>query len=150
MKILQNLFSRKNKAGFVDEKEMMSHTRAILEISEKALLRIFDNHKQELLDKDRNYIIESICGTTGHGPLTEQQKAIHNQVSSAINGIYDLLRIDVLPQEQQQTILFIVRYMIVMKIMFMIELLKNKMNGKPDHQTSSMESLEEMKVLGHA
>ena len=82
--------------------------------------------------------------------MTEQQKAIHHQVSSAINGIYDLLGIDVLPREQKQTILFIVRYMIVMKIMFMMELLKNKMNGKPDHQTSGMESLEEMKILGHA
>ena len=62
MKRIRELFSRKNKAKIAEPQDMMSTTRAILKESENTMMQIFDEHRLELLDKDADYIIHSVCG----------------------------------------------------------------------------------------
>lgn len=128
----------------------MSITSEIVTKSETVLMQIFDEHKMELLEKDSDYIIQSVCGSSDHGPLTKQQMAIHNKINPAVHEICDMLKIEGQDTEQKQAILFIIRLMIVMKILFMIELFKNNRNQKLTHKNNIKETLEEMETFGHA
>ena len=150
MKILQILFNKKDKVKVADAKDTMSITRAILKESDTTLLRIFDEYKMELLDKDSDYIIYSVCGSSEKGPLTKQQMAIHNHINPAINKMCDLLRIEELSEERKQTIRFVIRLMVALKILFMMEVFKNVRNQDLVHKGNIQETLEKMETLGHA
>jgi hypothetical protein len=147
MKIWQELLIKNNNNQATDELDMMSTTRAIMARSEDTLLQIFNDHKMELLDKDADYIIYSVCRSNGNGPLTKEQMDIHDKINPAINKIYDLLEIKNLSREQQQTILFIIRFMMALEMLFMMEFFKNKRNQELEHKKNM---LEEMKTIGHA
>ena len=122
-------------------------TRAALTRSEDALLQIFNDHKMELLDKDADYIIYSVCRADGNGPLTKEQIDIHDRIAPAVNKIYDLLGIENLSREQHQTITFIIRFMMALEMLFMLELFKNKRNQELAYDRIALEG---MKAVGNA
>jgi hypothetical protein len=147
MKIRRKRLLSDNSIKAAAERDMLSMARNILTRSEVALVQIFNDHKMNLLDKDADYIIYSVCRSDGIGPLTKEQMDIHDKINPAINEIYDLLKIENLSQEQQQTIMFIIRFMMAVEMMFMMELFKNKRNQELAHDRIALEG---MKAVGHA
>jgi hypothetical protein len=150
MKKFRDLFPRKKKAAVTDEKGMMSISDEILKIIDNTLLQIFIEHKLALLENDPGYVIQSVCGPNEREPLNQEQMTIHNQINPAIHKIYDMLKIEKLSREQKQTILFFIRFMMVLKILFMIELYKNNRHQKSAHKNKIKNKLEEMEACGHA
>jgi hypothetical protein len=150
MKRLRDLFPKKNNVKVTDEKERMSTSGAILTVSENTLIQIFHEHKLELLEKDSGYIIESVYGARENGPLTEQQRAIHNKINPIVNKIYDMLKLKKETAEQKQTLQFFIRLNLVLKILLMIELFKNNSDQKSAHKNRIEKTLEEMEACGHA
>ncbi len=150
MKRIRELFSRKNKAKIAEPQDMMSTTRAILKESENTLMQIFDEHRLELLDKDADYIIHSVCGLSQRGCLTKQQIDIHNKVNPAIVKIYEMLKLDKQTVEQEQSIMFIIRLTMVLKMLLMMELFRNRINQRNNLENTRQKELEEMEACGHA
>jgi hypothetical protein len=102
------------------------------------------------LDKDPIYIISSVCGLDKRGPLTDQQRAIYDKIMPSVNGIFEVLRIKNLPEEQKAAILFIIRLLIVFKIMFMMELFKNKRTRIKTDEKNIQDALRDINTVGRA
>ncbi len=129
---------------------MMSTTRAILKESENALMQIFDEPRLELLDKDADYIIHSVCGLSEKGCITKQQIDIHNRINPAVVKIYDMLKLDKQTAEQEQSTMFIIRLTMVLKMLLMMELFRNRINQRSKLNNIRQKELEEMEAFGHA
>jgi hypothetical protein len=150
MGIWRYLFAKKNQAILADEENIMATTLAILTKSETILNRIFNDHKMELLGKDPGYVIYSVFGMNEKGPLTEEQAVIHGKIDPVISSMIDMLEIEHLAANRKMAILFIVRMMMVHKLLFMMELFKNTTNQQSTHKQNRQQTLEEMDTLGHA
>jgi hypothetical protein len=137
--------------GKSEEKvDVESTIAAILKNSGSVLFAVFDDHKLGLINKDTDYIIQAVCGVGVQGPLTEQQKAIHDKIAPAVAEICDLMQLGNLSKEKKQVVLFMIRFMMAMKILFMVELFKNKINGEMALRETIGKSLEAMKTVGCA
>jgi len=154
MRIWQRFLTKKNtgkEAYGVNEPFKSSAIPAILTKIEKTLKQIINDHKMTLLDKDVGYVIDTVCGSSGKGTPTECQVDIYNKINPTINEIYDLLGIANLSRQQQQDGLFVIRYMMVLKILFLMEYFKNMQNQNTIQKKSDVAAaLEEMEALGNA
>ncbi len=150
MERLRKIFKGKTQGESEEKVDAESIIAAILKSSGSVLFAVFDDHKLGLVDKDTDYIIQAVCGVGVQGPLTEQQKAIHDKIAPAVTEICDLMQLGDLPPEKKQVILFMVRFMMAMKILFMVELFKNKINGEAALRGVVEKSLAGMKTVGCA
>jgi len=147
---LKNIFMGKTHGESEEKMDVESTIAAILKSSGNVLFAVFDDHKLGLINKDTDYVIQAICGVGVEGPLTEQQKAIHDKIAPAVAEIYDLMHLGNLTPEKKQVVLFMIRFMMAMKILFMVELFKNKINGEVALRETIGKSLEAMKTVGCA
>jgi hypothetical protein len=148
MMALGNFLAKKRKTA--EGKKLVPLTGAIFSMVKAAVSQVFVDHKLELLDKEPSYIISSVFGAGERGPLTNQQQMIHDKVNPAVCSISEALKTDQMSVEQKSAILFITRMLIVFKIMFTMELFRNKWRHITTQEKDIQESLEKMKVIGNA
>jgi hypothetical protein len=122
------------------EGKYISLTVAKEEESQKILKakRIIDNtaneiflvHKKNLLFEPITYIIPAIWGEMRDGNLTDAQKEITELIEPVINRFMRLFEFENLTKAQKFAIGYLIRGLIISKITYMIEALKNQKNEK--------------------
>jgi len=148
--IWQRLFGGKKKTVAAGNENLIAYARTAMKKSDETILAIFNDHCLSLLDKNADYIIFSVCGADANGSLTSEQAAIFSRVNPAVMNIYNKLKLEAMSAEQQETILFIIRFLTALKILYMMEMFRNLKKDKEAMQKNVRKRLEEMDACGHA
>jgi hypothetical protein len=91
---------------------------------------IFLSHKKNLLSEPITYIIPAIWGEMKDGNLTSAQKEITEKIEPVISRLMRLFEFENLNKAQKFAVGYLIRGLIISKITYMIEALKNQKNGE--------------------
>lgn len=91
---------------------------------------IFLAHKNNLLSEPITYIIPAIWGEMKDGNLTSAQKEITEKIEPVINRLMRLFEFEDLNKAQKFSVGYLIRGLIISKITYMVEALKNQKNGE--------------------
>lgn len=109
---------------------------------------IFLSHREILLSEPITYIVPAVWGAAKDAELTAEQIEINKKIVPVVNRVFQILQIDNLNESQAFAIGFIVRGLIISKVTYMIEALKNKlMSMEADRKDYLIRNMEPM---GHA
>ena len=89
---------------------------------------IFLSHKKNLLSEPITYIIPAIWGEVKDGKLSPAQMEITEKIEPVINRLMRLFEFENLDKAQKFAIGYLIRGLIIAKITYMIEALKNQKN----------------------
>lgn len=87
---------------------------------------IFLTHKKTLLSEPITYILPAIWGEIKGGTLSSAQKEITENIEQVINRLMRLFEFEELKKAQKFAIGYLIRGLIISKITYMIEALKNQ------------------------
>jgi len=104
----------------------MRISRVIGPLIDKTAEEIFISYKTRLLSEPIIYIVPAVWGAKKEGELEDTQKEINIKVIPVINELFDALRIRDLSGAQEFAIGFIIRGLIISKITYMIEAVRNR------------------------
>ncbi len=124
MKILKRLFSRRLKEE--GPEDVMRISRVIGPLMDKTAEEIFISYKTRLLSEPIIYIVPAVWGAKKEGELEDTQKEINIKVIPVINELFDALGIRDLNGAQGFAIGFLIRGLIISKITYMIEVVRNR------------------------
>ena len=115
-------------------------------------LEIFSSYKNELLSAQREFIFSAVWGFNRDKELTKSQNDIYNRINRVILTISEILGIDNLKKSQRVVIEYLVRNLIIMKLLFMIELLWNNLKTKEENNLEKylLKKLIDIDVCGNA
>ena len=88
-----------------------------------------NSYKKTLLSEPITYIIPAIWGARLDGELTPVQIEINKQIQPVVTKIYQVFEFENLNPAQEFAILYILRGLLVAKITFMIEAMKNQVTS---------------------
>ena len=131
MDFIKKLFSPKTaprKAVFEDG-DLAKNIGMLLNNTAKD---VFLSNKMTLLDEPLTFIVPAVWGATKEGILTETQKDIHNAIDPVVQEILKSLSAEQLSDSQKYAIGFILRDLVVSKIVYMIQIYKNALQGVVD------------------
>lgn len=128
----------------------MSISRAIRPMVDKVTLEVFTEFKETLMNEPVTYIIPAVWGAKENGEMTEVQIEINRRVAPVVEGVVDALGLQALDEAQEFAIAFIVRDLIVSKIIYMIESYKNKTLSGSDQTGEPFGGLGGLDPLGNA
>jgi hypothetical protein len=152
IKFLNRFFLRDNKRRSSElPEDIMRVPRIVETLLNKAALDIIDSFRGKLLLEPINYVVPAIWGVTEKGKIDKVQKEIHRQVTPLIHEILDSLDLEFQNSSQKFTVDYLVKGLIIAKITYMIEALKNQMNenlscGNPEEE----DSLAKIEPIGRA
>jgi hypothetical protein len=148
MKVLGKLFSK----GTNKEKpeDVMEIPRIIGPLIDKSVTEIFATYKMKLLSEPITYIVPAVWGAKKDGELTAKQKEINMQVAPIIRRIFEILDLKDVSGAQEFAIGFLIRGLIISKITYMIEMMKNKAANKTDSGQKNTDILFNLEPLGNA
>ncbi len=132
------------------EKKDTAVTDAIGALIEKSTWEIFLKYRNELLAEDITYIVPAVCGAEKSGELTPLQEEIHNQITPNLQEIFRKLEIYDTMDDHSFAVRYIVRNMIITKIIYIIESFRNKFHAHNLNERSKMMLLKELAPYGHA
>ena len=145
MKDKTDMLQQSTKTLASREGKYISLTVAKEEESQKILKakRIIDNtaneiflsHKNNLLSEPITYIMPAIWGETKDGNLTSAQREITEKIEPVINRLMRLFEFENLNKAQKFAVGYLIRGLIISKITYMIEALKNQKNGEGNLET---------------
>ena len=104
----------------------------------------------KLLTEPLTYVVPAVWGAKKDGELTATQKEINRQIVPAIEQILESLQFKDMPGAQKFAIGFLVRGLIISKIAYMMETLKNHVTEKIDSGQEDEYDLEHLEPLGTA
>ena len=140
MKDKTDMLQQSTKTLASREGKYISLTVAKEEESQKILKakRIIDNtaneiflsHKNNLLSEPITYIMPAIWGEIKDGNLTSAQREITEKIEPVINRLMRLFEFESLNKAQKFAVGYLIRGLIISKITYMIEALKNQKNGE--------------------
>ena len=85
---------------------------------------VFLSNKMTLLDEPLTFIVPAVWGAIKEGTLTGEQQNIHNAIEPVVQEILRALSAEQLSESQKYTIGFIIRDLIVSKVIYMIQIYK--------------------------
>ena len=85
---------------------------------------IYNRYSAFLLDHDITYIVPAVWGASKQGELTEDQKEIHREVAPVLTQAMAELDIKGLTPAQEFALGYIIRSLIITKIVYMLEATK--------------------------
>lgn len=132
------------------EKQDTAVTDAIGVLIEKSTWEIFLKYRNELLAEDITYIVPAVCGAERNSELTPLQEEIHGLITPNIQEIFRKLEIHETMDDHSFAVRYIVRSMIITKIIFIIESFRNKFQTHNLNERSKMMLLKELAPYGHA
>ncbi len=131
--------------------DIMRVPRVVEPLLNKAALDIVDSYKGRLLIEPISYVVPAIWGVKEKGKIDKVQKEIHRQVTPLIDEIVDSLDLEFQNASQKFTVDYLVKGLIVAKITYMIEALKNQMNENSSRgDLQENESLASIEPIGRA
>ena len=131
--------------------DIMRVPRVVEPLLNKAALDIVDSYRGKLLTKPISYIVPAIWGVKEKGKIDKVQKEIYQHVTPLMEEIFDSLNLEFQNASQKFTVDYLVKGLIVAKVTYMIEALKNQMNENfsPGDQEEA-ESLATIEPIGRA
>ena len=97
-----------------------------LDIIDKTTNVIFITYKEELLSEPITYILPAAWGRIKDGELSSTQKEIYGIIESMIIDIMERLEIDGLNDTQGFTIGYLIRGLLISKIIYLVEASRNR------------------------
>jgi hypothetical protein len=115
---------------------------------DKLANEIFLSYREILISEPITYIVPAVWGAAKDADLTAEQIEMNRKIVPVVNQVFQILQIDSLNESQVFAIGFIVRGLIISKVTYMIEALKNKlMSIEVDKKEYLIKNMEPM---GHA
>jgi 3-phosphoglycerate kinase len=148
MKILKDFFIKKELKK--EPENAMEIANVVGPLIDKLVWDIFVAHREELLDKPITYIVPAVWGAKKDGELTSIQRVINEQVAPIIGKIFGLFKMKDLDYSQEFALTFLIRGIIIAKITYMIEALRNRLNERTLDEQSMKEALLRLKPIGSA
>jgi hypothetical protein len=108
-------------------KDIMTIAKPVSAAIDQTAQDIFESFHTVLLTEKITYIVFAVWGADKNGPLTETQKKIYGMVNPQVQSIRKLFGSAKLSLEQEYTIEYLIRGLIISKITFMIEFMKNNL-----------------------
>ena len=146
MKIFERF---RKKIEITVEPNVTDLAKAIGPLLDDLANNIFLAYRDILIAEPITYIVPAVWGVGKDPSLSNEQKAIHGRIAPVIQKVFNILKVDQLNEAQTFAIGYIVRSLIVSKITYMIEALKNKMIVMDVHEKKDY-LLKDMEPLGHA
>jgi len=152
IKFLKRFFLKDNKSRHPElPEDIMKVPRIVETLLNKAALDIIDSFRGKLLLEPINYVVPAIWGVTEKGKMDKVQKEIHRHVTPLIDEILDSLDLEFQNSSQKFTVDYLVKGLIIAKITYMIEALKNQMNENLNRgNLEEDESLARIEPIGRA
>lgn len=129
---------------FDEQLEVMRNARTEIDTLTR---KIFISHCARLVLEPISYIVDAVWGAKKDGKLTSDQKDINNKVEPVVKKMEPLLNFDALEASQKYAIQYIIRELIITRLVFMVEMLKEKVGSSGE---SDRIDLEKIDPLGHA
>ncbi len=148
MKILDKFFSKSTKNH--EPEDVMKIARIIGPLVDKKVQEIFGEYKMKLLNEPITYIVPAVWGAKKDGELTATQKEINEQVVPVIIKIIESFQVRNLSGAQAFAIGFLTRGLIIAKITYMIEGVKNRVTNKNSSWEENTDILKDLEPLGTA
>ncbi|MBW1741182.1 MAG: hypothetical protein JRJ42_08630 [Deltaproteobacteria bacterium] len=150
MKILDRFFSKGVKKERPQDVMEIGIIKVIGPLIDRTANRIFTLYKTRLLTEPITYIVPAVWGAKKDGELTVTQKEIYKQVAPVIKEIFDAFQFKALNDAQAFAVGFLIRGLIISKITYMIELIKNQTMSKKISEESETDILEHLEPAGTA
>ena len=128
VKFLLQFFGRREKKKDVEiSEDIMRVPRLIEPLLNKAAFDIVDAYKSKLLNESVTYIVPAIWGAKEKGKMDTVQEEIYKKVTPVIHEIIDKLNVDCHTASQRFTIGYMIKGLIISKVTYMLEVLKNRL-----------------------
>ena len=152
IKFLNRFFFKDSKKYPAESPEDMMRVPRIIEtLLNKAALDIVDSYRGKLLIEPISYVVPAIWGVKEKGKIDKVQKEIHRHVTPLIDEIFDSLDLEFQDASQKFSVDYLIKGLIIAKITYMIEALKNQMNENVSRsELEEDESLAEIEPIGRA
>jgi len=108
-----------------EAEDVMKIVRIIGPLIDKTAIEIMAAHRTELLREPITYIVPAVWGVIKDGELTAAQKEMHREIAPNIKKIYEALELKKVNEAQKFAILDIIRGLVISKVTYMIEAMKN-------------------------
>ena len=148
---IKAIFGTKKKGRNSRADDVMEVPRLLEALINRAALQIVENCKDKLMMEPATYIVPAVWGAIESGEIDKDQKEIYKTIAPVVNEINNSLQTENLSASQTFTLEYLIKGLIISKVNFMMEVLKNRLNNKPDvgNQDASR-SLEHLEPLGNA
>ena len=90
---------------------------------------IFNEYHELLLREPITYIVYAVWGAKSDGELTREQTAINGKIIPVLHDVMNALDIGTITQEQTYAVEYIVRSLLISKIVVSIEMTRAKLSG---------------------
>ena len=142
-----------NKPRAIDENlvvdDFLSIARPLEELFDAMVSRIFSRHCVHLLSQEIPYIVPAVWGAAKEGDLTPEQREIHEEVVPMIRRSFSLLGLKNLTPAQEFALGYVLRSLIVTKIIYMIEASKRR-QAEEHVGIAAKDELMDMEPMGRA
>ena len=126
MKLFNRFFGKKTSDA---NENIIELSQFIGSLIDKTVNNIFKEYHDIFINEDITYIVFAVWGARKDGNLTPLQIEINNKIVPVIQQITESFQIKNINDSQSYAIGFLVRGIIISKITYLIELLKNKMSN---------------------
>ena len=123
---------------------------AVGPLIEEAVRDVFASYRMVLVSEPITYVVPAVWGAKKDGELTGTQKEIHARINPAIEKVFHLLEMRDLDSDQEFALYFLIRGIMISKLVFMIEAFKGRMNERTIEEQNMKEALMQYKPVGRA
>lgn len=124
-------------------------TRIIRPLIDKIAHDIFFSYKLELLIGTMDYIVPAVWGEKKDGQHDSTQQEIYRKVFPVIRTVLNSLELKDLSPSQEFAIDFLIRELLISKITFAIEMMKNMMINAMNSDEQHVDLLLQNSILSH-
>lgn len=111
---------------------------------------IFSSYRTVLVNESIDYTVDAVWGSTRRGELSSTQSEIFSKVKPAIAQMQLALEADQLNREQTFVQAYMIRGLVIMKILYMIELVRKNLLMQEAESQPRDHSLQWIEPLGRA
>ena len=132
MKFLDKLFPKKGIEKGSDD--VMKIAEIIGPAIDQMVNEIFLVYKKELMVEPITYVVPAVWGAKKDGDLTSIQKEMNGKIAPVVKQVLGTFELNYLNASQEFAIAFLVRGLIISKLAYMIEGIKNRTTDMLQHQ----------------
>jgi hypothetical protein len=139
---------KQNTEGELDD--LLSLARQVESILDSLTNQIYMEHGKDLLNHPITYIVPAVWGAVKNGELSELQQTIHQPVAEAIEKAMIALDLKGLTPPQAFAIGYIIRGLIISKMVYMLEATKREQADQKLENGDDLIDLNETEPVGRA
>lgn len=123
MNFFKKLFGKKEPEP--KSEDVLKLSKIIAPLLDESVSQVFNAFKGQLLNQPITYIVPAVWGATKTGSLTQTQTEIHQILAPVVTKTLDVLALENAAPSQIFAIGFIIRGMLIAKITYMLEAVRN-------------------------